>query len=391
VALARAIYHGADISLLDDCLSAVDAHVAKHIFEECITKELLQGHGQIFQNRSVILATNALEHLKHPRVDKIVVLREGRVVEQGTYKELSADKKSEFSRFLAVIAETGVAPSCGAGYGDMEVIDGVNQQGIVKVASRDPERGAGEEKISPKDIQTLMTTEERSIGHVGADVYMYWAKAASGIWVPFAIVFGYGVVEVISVASKWWLTYWSQHGSDGNQMYFLGVYALINLVDVLAIFFRIIFVMLLGLRASRKVRLVWRVFTLPGEAVVSDLTDCSKFASQIFTNLLQVVMHSPMSFFDTTPIGRIINRFSQDMYTVDSQLMTALRSYLSTIMSVVSTIVVISGVTPAFTICLIPIILFYASQQNFFTVSRKKNIFCFMRFLLLIRFYSRSL
>ena len=83
-------------------------------------------------------------------------------------------------------------------------------------------------------------------------------------------------------------------------------------------------------------------------------------------------MHAPMSFFDTTPIGRIINRFSQDMYTVDSQLMNALRSYLTTIMNVVSTIVVISGVTPWFTICLVPIILFYASQQNFFTMTYRE-------------------
>lgn len=84
-------------------------------------------------------------------------------------------------------------------------------------------------------------------------------------------------------------------------------------------------------------------------------------------------MHAPMSFFDTTPVGRIINRFGQDMYTIDSQLMSTLRSYLTTIMNIVSTIVVISGVTPYFTICLVPIILFYASQQNFFTVRIKKD------------------
>lgn len=71
---------------------------------------------------------------------------------------------------------------------------------------------------------------------------------------PFIIILVYGAVEVISVASKWWLTYWSQHGSEGNQMFFLGVYAAINLINVIAIFFRVIFVMLLGLRASREVR-----------------------------------------------------------------------------------------------------------------------------------------
>jgi hypothetical protein len=84
--------------------------------------------------------------------------------------------------------------------------------------------------------------------------YFYWAKKAGGIWVLPIILLVYGAVEVISFASKWWLTYWSQHGSDNNQMFFLGIYALINLVNVVAIFCRIIFVMLLGLRASRKVR-----------------------------------------------------------------------------------------------------------------------------------------
>ncbi len=170
VALARAVYHGADISLIDDALSAVDAHVAKHIFDECITKDLLEGDGECFGKRSVILATNALQYLSHPRVDKIVVMKEGRVVEQGSYKELSDDKESEFSRFLAVIDETGVKASLGnESLADLE--DDIPEDSVTASISKS-ERSAhkSERRGNVKNESKLMTTEERSTGHVGIDV-----------------------------------------------------------------------------------------------------------------------------------------------------------------------------------------------------------------------------
>ena len=71
VALARAVYHNSDISLIDDALSAVDAHVAKHLFNQCILDEMLSSKDG--KRRSVILVTNALQYLSHPRVNKIVV------------------------------------------------------------------------------------------------------------------------------------------------------------------------------------------------------------------------------------------------------------------------------------------------------------------------------
>lgn len=76
-----------------------------------------------------------------------------------------------------------------------------------------------------------------------------------------------------------------------------------------------------------------------------------------------------MAFYDTTPIGRVVNRFSKDIYCLDEQLMSTLRSYLATLANVFSTLIIISSVTPTFLICLIPLVIFYVMQQVYFTVS----------------------
>ncbi len=79
-----------------------------------------------------------------------------------------------------------------------------------------------------------------------------------------------------------------------------------------------------------------------------------------------------MSFFDTTPVGRIVNRFSKDMYTVDEQVVNNLVEYLWTLCSVLAVVVVISGVTPWFIVALCPLIAFYGKQQQFFTKSYRE-------------------
>jgi hypothetical protein len=276
VALARAVYHNADISLIDDALAAVDAHVAKHLFEECIVKELMK---ETSGKRAVLLATNALQHLSHPRVNKIVVVRDGRVVEEGTYSELSKNKSSVFSRFLSVLDETGIATH------EIPITEEVHQ----KEERKSSENTSPEDPHNGKPTRThtgesqgsrLMTVEERSQGHVSFSVYLSWAIAAGGAWLPPALVLAYGSVECIQVASKWWLTYWSGHGTIDTQIFFLSVYAVsmnnlckkcsilssthaalfpipgeqaINIASIFAIFLRLVFLMFCGLRASRHV------------------------------------------------------------------------------------------------------------------------------------------
>lgn len=299
VSLARAIYHSADICLLDDPLAAVDAHVGTHLFQKCIIDQLLlckgeSQNGGTRKKKTVVLVTNALQYLSNPRVDRIVVVRDGRVVEQGSYTELSKSD-SLFAKFLAVMAETGVSPITKEGVN----IDNISNQLVPGKESNDVEFSVdtkpvvGEAAIAMTDEQTgapkpsgaLMTDEikERESGHVDLKIYAAWGKAAGGIWAPFAIIFAYAIVEFINVLSKWWLTYWSEHAGTESQVKFLMVYALINLASISSTLLRLILLMACGLRASRK----------------------------LFVRLLRVILHAPMSFFDTTPAGRITNRFSK--------------------------------------------------------------------------------
>jgi ATP-binding cassette subfamily C (CFTR/MRP) protein 1 len=254
VALARAVYHQASVTLIDDALSAVDAHVAKHLFDEVVTGGLLKSSDR--GDRSVILVTNALQFLAHPRVDRIVVIGDGRVVEQGTYAALASKSDSVFARFLSVLNETGIDID----ESRMEFDKALEQKIVVaaadaKVPDKIPDKSIVEdnEVSSGKYPTKLMSVESRHTGHVDANMYYSWARAAGGVLVPITILLSFILVEGVTVLSKWWLTYWSTHGSAESQSQFLAIYAIINLSVAVTGFFRMLIIVIFGVRASRKV------------------------------------------------------------------------------------------------------------------------------------------
>ena len=357
VAMARAMYHDADIYLLDDPLAAVDAHVGKHLFQKCIIQQMLLGEEAEEKKKTVILVTNAIQYLSNPMVDRIIVLNDGCIYEQGTYKDLSQNPNSLFASFLHVMAETAATSSNES----QEQHDDFESEDLTS-ASNEKEEGNERKQLlrrissllpeqkgdTTTDTSPLMTSEldEREKGHVDLSIYIAWAQSAGGVWVGICIILAYGMVESINVFAKWWLTNWSEANSrdPDRQMYFLTIYAIINLTGAVSILGRILLVTFSSLRASKK----------------------------IFQNLLDVILKAPMSFFDTTPLGRIINRFSKDMYTIDEKLCQTIMSYLSTLTNVIGIIVVITSITPKFIFALIPLAIYYASQQAYFTKSYRE-------------------
>lgn len=242
IALARAVYHQADITVVDDALSAVDAHVAKKLFEDAMS-ELLRPrfHGD---KRCLVLVTNALQYLNAPQVDRIVVIQEGRLVEAGTYGELINKSDSVFSQFVSLIKETGVE-----NFDESENSDAPSSP-VARRRSSAKEVSAQE---STQPTKRLMVEETREKGHVDLEVYLSWAKAAGGvIMVPVSVLGTFGLVEGTTFLSNWWLTYWSEHAKD-NQFWFLGIYAIMNVAATLLGLVRMLIVMFLGFRASRQV------------------------------------------------------------------------------------------------------------------------------------------
>ena len=238
--------------------------------------------------------------------------------EVGNYEELSANESSRFSAFLKTLSETSTAAIDQVSTDDDLVVAkddtnkvedasedaleyGGDEPDVSKVIHDSPRRGSASSvnrktltrklssnvrdssaKIVDEGDGTLMTDEfkERSTGSVDLDVYISWAKAGGGLSVGVAILVMFVVVEALTVTSKYWLTYWSQ-GDGRDPFFYLSIYALVNFSAVFATFCRLILFILAGLRSSRS----------------------------IFENLLEAVLQAPMSFFDTTPVGRIINRF----------------------------------------------------------------------------------
>lgn len=145
VNIARALYFNADITLFDDPLSAVDAHVGHHLFEHALRGALA--------GKTRILVTHALHFL--PRVDNIITIENGRVVEQGTYDELIARNGA----FAALVAE----------FGNQEEEEAEDADAKAKTVK---ESKNGEKKDRKKEKATkLMQEEERATGAVGAAVY----------------------------------------------------------------------------------------------------------------------------------------------------------------------------------------------------------------------------
>lgn len=288
--IARAIYFNAELVLMDDPLSAVDAHVGRHIMDKAICG--------LLKDRCRILATHQLHVLS--RCDRIVVMDEGRIHAVDTFDNLMRDNEV-FKRLMSTSRQ--------------EDTDEDDKEGDVDEVIEEPKKKeAALKQVPGKPAAALMQQEEKATASVGWSVWKAYIRASGSYFNALAVFFLLALANVANIWTSLWLSYWTSDKYPQLAMgQYIGVYA--------------------GLGGS--VALFMFVFS-------TYVTTCGTNASKsMLHRAMNRVLRAPMSFFDTTPLGRITNRFSKDIQVMDNELSDAMRIYALTMTMIISVMVLI--------------------------------------------------
>uniref|UniRef100_A0A3Q3KQC8 ATP-binding cassette, sub-family C (CFTR/MRP), member 3 n=1 Tax=Monopterus albus TaxID=43700 RepID=A0A3Q3KQC8_MONAL len=331
VSLARALYSNADVYLLDDPLSAVDAHVAKHIFDNLIGPEgLLKG-------KTRILVTHGISFL--PQVDNIMVMVDGQVSEMGSYQEL-LKQNGAFAEFLRNYSLEDIISILSAD-GENPRSRSVRRHGCTQRKHSEPQ------EKKPQELQKLIQAETSETGRVKTKVYLEYAKAV-GLLLSVVICCLYGCQSAAAIGGNIWLSQWTNDASTNqtkeNVHMRVGVYAALGIAQGILVMISSFTLAMGNISAARK----------------------------LHYSLLSNKLHTPQSFFDTTPIGRILNRFSKDIYVIDEALPTTVLMFLTTFFISLSTMIVIISSTPIFAVVVVPLAFIYVFVQRFYVATSRQ-------------------
>ena len=257
--------------------------MGQQVFEEAIMKMLVQ------RGRTVLLVTHQLQYL--PQAHNVIVMKDGQAVICSNFKEVGKSQSDNVKLALTLTREQSMEHAQQLKEDDEGEVK-IGKKATVKEEIKEAEK---EEKKEKKE--TLMTKEERAKGAVALGVYLAYSKACGFAYVVVALVLAV-VAQGGLVSADWWLSIWSTDVPSGNKTtnhdvnYYLIGYTSLSLAAVILTF-------------SKS---------------VSIAICCLTGAKALHVRMLRRIIQAPMRFFDTTPIGRVLNRMSSDTAAIDNKL-----------------------------------------------------------------------
>ncbi|RZF40293.1 hypothetical protein LSTR_LSTR012596 [Laodelphax striatellus] len=373
--LARAVYKKADIYLLDDPLSAVDTHVGKHLFEDCILGYL--------KNKTRILVTHQLQYLNN--LEHIIMLDNGNILAQGNYKDIQSSGKDLANLMAKHMENDEFDPSNG---GHVQ-----RQSSVQSIAS-----SLDDSKVQNEPQETQ---ETRSMGTVGGKVYKSYIGATGNFLMVSYCLLLCILTQLFGSGGDYWITYWvnleeqntktlreqnmplgnfikanlttnatsevsksnngtyvyAEDGEMGAGDYLLGTTPWFDLTQRTCMYIFTFFI------AGVVLVTLLRSFTFARMCVKASMT--------LHDNMFNSVTRATMKFFNTNSSGRILNRFSKDMGSIDDMLPGAMIDCLQIGLTIVGIITVVAMVNyllliPTFVIA----VIFYFLRRFYLSTSR---------------------
>ncbi|CAH1408338.1 unnamed protein product [Nezara viridula] len=328
ISLARALYSARDIYLLDDPLSAVDSEVANHIFEKTILKAL--------RSKTVIFVSHQVQFLN--QCDEVVILKEGRIIERGTPSDLSC-KESNYKLIIESLSKVDLeaqAESKGTKTTDNK---------------KKPTDNGKNPKVNAKQDGVLIREEIKEKGEIKFSTFLSYVHACGG-WFFFLSLVIAMFMNIGSLSmSSWWLQAWIKAGggnvtyTDADNKTVLSNRIVDNPDYVM---YRDVYCYIfLAIIVSNFVRgFVYTQVTL-------------KASSKFHSTLVDKLMKAYLSFFETTPAGRIQNLFAKDMDEVENQLPVTLDNLIQGLLITASSMLFICLAFPLFAIFLLILFFIY--------------------------------
>lgn len=337
IQIARAVYDDADIYLLDDPFSAVDAHTGTELFRDCLMGML--------KEKTVLYVTHQVEFL--PAADLILVMQNGRIAQAGTFEELLKENIG-FEILVgahnqALESVTTVENSSREPEQVTAECESSTEEPILSVefphTKQDSEHNLSVE-ITEKEGK-LVQDEEREKGSIGKEVYWsYLTIFKGGALVPI-ILLAQSLFQVLQIASNYWMAWACPTGEaepiTGMNIILL-VYTLFSVGSSLFVLLRASLVAITGLQTAEK----------------------------LFNKMLHSIIRAPMAFFDSTPAGRILNRASTDQSVLDLEMANRLGWCAFSIIQLIGTIAVMSQVAWEVFVIFIPVTAICVWYQQYY-------------------------